>query len=218
MGTQLPLETRADDPDKGANAALTYSQEGQWGPFALVSPSTSATLSGVSSSAASAASSTGSGLALRVERALNYEEAKGYELRVRACDAGAPPLCGTLNVSVSVRDVNEFTPIFMDPPPPQADLSEPSTAQTLHVAESLRVGSVVQRVRAVDGDGGEFGRVSYAIGRPGLTTHRPFRIDERTGDLILEQPLNAYHQRTYELRVIALDAGQPPRQAVLPLR
>ena len=193
-----------------------------------MSPSTSATGSGasgsgVSLSAASGASGAGSGtgsvLALRVERALNYEDAKSYELRVRACDAGAPPLCGTLDVSVSVRDVNEFTPMFTEPQASQTDSSsEPSTAQTVHVAESLRVGSVVQRVRAVDGDGGEFGRVSYALGRPGSTTHRPFRIDERTGDLMLEQPLNAFHQRTYDLRVLALDAGQPPRQSVLPLR
>lgn len=209
VGTLLSLESRAEDPDRGANAALTYSQEGPWGPFSLVVPPASA------ASANGAAAS----LSLRVERALDFEKTQSYEFVVRACDSASEPLCGALNVTVNVRDVNEFTPMFTEPKASPADNSaDTSQTVTVYVAELLPVGNTVQRMQAVDGDQGEFGRLSYALGRPGSLTHRPFRIDPVSGHLVLEESLNAYHQRTYDLRVIAHDAGQPPREAALPVR
>ncbi|XP_063986615.1 protocadherin Fat 4 isoform X2 [Diachasmimorpha longicaudata] len=103
----------------------------------------------------------------------------------------------TARVNVSVQDVNEWEPRFRHP------------RYEFH-ARTLRVGSIVGRLEAADGDRGD--RVSLSLRGPDA---RLFEIRDN-GELILTSsgPFNGSLAR---LVAVASDTGKPPRTSMIPL-
>ena len=103
--------------------------------------------------------------------ALNREFATSVTLVAAAIDQGDPPLTGTVEVLVTLLDVNDS--------PPQFDQESYSAT----VSEAARVGTRVVLISASDPDLNENGTVSYFLVDP----TQPFSIDPFSGRLLLQQ-------------------------------
>ena len=94
-------------------------------------------------------------LDMKVDR----ETVDHFRLLVVATDAGDPVRSGTLIVNVTVTDVNDNQPRFVRLA--TSDDTPTSGPVETRLPESASVGSAVYRVRAVDPDTGDYGRVRY---------------------------------------------------------
>lgn len=128
IGTTV-LVVSATDSDVGKNAQITYSLGTDGGESAsefTINPQTGA---------------------ITTTRTLDRELVPGYFLTVTARDGGVPPLSDTINVEISVTDVNDNAPVFESP---QYQGSIP---------EDVAGGTSVLRVSATDADTDLNGRV-----------------------------------------------------------
>uniref|UniRef100_A0A1I8JJN1 CA domain-containing protein n=1 Tax=Macrostomum lignano TaxID=282301 RepID=A0A1I8JJN1_9PLAT len=126
----------AADPDQGDNSRLTYRLESDDDEFSFALEN-----------------SNRRPVVLKTNRALDREKTDSYSLRLLAVDNGRPQRTGTLSITVLVLDINDETPVF---------------EKSLYVAsvpENAPKNTPVVTVRAVDGDQGANGRVSYRISR-----------------------------------------------------
>ena len=85
------------------------------------------------------------------QSSLDYETKNSYELQVQASDGGTPSKTNTLNISISVLDVNDNPPVFGRS---QYDLS---------LSELDPVLTKFGRVSATDRDSGQNGKIHYYI-------------------------------------------------------
>ena len=77
------------------------------------------------------------------------------------------------------------------------------------MSENASVGAEVITINAVDTDIGSNGLVKYSIRKDPLGNFKAFSIDENTGVLTLQKPLDRERQKIYELRIEAHDEGVP---------
>lgn len=131
---------------------------------------------------------------LVVLNVLDREKApKGYELSLRASDAGTPERYAYRTVHVELADVNDNAPVF------ERELYE------ANVAETAPVNSPVIRLKVSDRDEGKNAQVSLEI--VGGNEGAEFRINRRTGMLYTAVPLDAERRASYTLTVSAIDQG-----------
>ncbi|MPC29093.1 Cadherin-23 [Portunus trituberculatus] len=122
-----------------------------------------------------------------------------YSLQIQAQDRGFPPNSVLSHVNICVLDFNDHAPEFVSP----------SENVTIKVPENATVGSLVIQVRATDQDIGINGAVRYRILKDGLGNWQTFTIDQTTGAILLQKPLDRERQKLYEIRVEAYDQGTP---------
>jgi len=134
--------------------------------------------------------------ALTTTHPLDREEMAQYELTVLARDAGQPQRTATAAITITIVDVNDNPPMFLQ------------TSYRFSLEENVPVGTLVGSVAATDYDSSINGQVTYRIF--GLGTYA-FRIDARTGALTTTRPLDREEMAQYELRVVASDGGVPSR-------
>ncbi|XP_072319756.1 protocadherin-23 [Eucyclogobius newberryi] len=126
---------------------------------------------------------------------LDRELCDFYSLTVEAFDGGVPSKSGAVQVKVHVRDENDNPPVFS-----QAEYHAA-------VVEDAAVTVAVCQVHATDRDSGENGRVTYELkSNPGEV----FYVNESSGAIHLNKPLDYEEQAFYELIVIARDNGPQP--------
>ena len=135
---------------------------------------------------------------VRVAKNLNFERKSRYVLRVRAEDSNSETLVrhDTATISVSVADINDNPPTFLDSP------------YLAYVMESVLPppSGYVLTVTAYDADTPPFnGQVRYFLkeGDPDL-----FRINSSTGEISLLKPLDRETQPEYILTLVAMDTGK----------
>ncbi|KAK8372145.1 hypothetical protein O3P69_017367 [Scylla paramamosain] len=75
----------------------------------------------------------------------------------------------------------------------------PSENVTIKVPENGTVGSLVIQVRATDQDIGINGAVRYRILKDTLGHWQTFTIDQTTGAILLQKPLDRERQKLYEV-------------------
>ncbi|XP_057700688.1 protocadherin-23 [Corythoichthys intestinalis] len=141
-----------------------------------------------------------SDLELVLERGLDREARDFYALTVEAFDGGVPARIGRLRVNVTVLDENDNPPAF------QPDRFIAS------VLENAPVGTSVCRVSAVDPDAGDNGRINFSVERR-QSDNSFFSVDETTGVLYLNEPLDFETQAFHEVMVTARDNGVPPESS-----
>ncbi|KAG7234873.1 hypothetical protein INR49_003683 [Caranx melampygus] len=125
---------------------------------------------------------------LRLERPLTPDTPPTFELKVKATDRGLPRhLYSIATVTVDVVSLDDYQPVFL------------SSEYTAQLPESIAVGSEVLSVSALTKDGGGPDPVVYRI-ISGNEDGR-FRLDSRTGFLILIAPLDFEVSREYFLSV-----------------
>lgn len=126
--------------------------------------------------------------------ALDRERRDAYTLLLEARSGAAPePRVARARLHVSVTDVNDNCPVFVE---------RPYAAAVLAGAEP---GAPVLRVRAVDADANDNGEVRYEMKRG---HGELFRVDRRSGQISLKQTVDA-HNQLYSLVIAAFDGGVP---------
>lgn len=137
---------------------------------------------------------------IQVVAPLDFEAEREYALRIRAQDAGRPPLSNNTGLaSIQVVDINDHTPIFV------------STPFQVSVLENAPLGHSVIHIQAVDADHGENARLEYSL--TGVAPDTPFVINSATGWVSVSGPLDRESVEHYFFGVEARDHGSPPLSA-----
>ncbi|NWI43216.1 PCD23 protein, partial [Picathartes gymnocephalus] len=130
-------------------------------------------------------------------KALDRETKSQYTFRAVASDCSTHfPRSTTVSVVVHIDDVNDNDPFF---------LQNPIRA---FVPAETAVNETVATVRAEDIDLGSNGAIVFSL----MIAETVFRIDVKTGDIILREPLASKDFST-QLLVTASDQGLAPRTA-----
>uniref|UniRef100_A0A8C0JCX4 Cadherin domain-containing protein n=1 Tax=Chelonoidis abingdonii TaxID=106734 RepID=A0A8C0JCX4_CHEAB len=182
---------KANDPDRGENARVTYSvTEGQIQEALL-------------SSSISINSETG---ALYALRSFDYEQFREIRFQVQAQDGGSPPLSSNVSVTLFILDQNDNSPHILHPSFP----TDGSTGVEL-APRSSEPGYLVTKVVAVDADSGQNAWLSYQLLKatePGL-----FSVGLHSGEIRTARSFLDKDALKQSLVVLVKDNGQPPLSA-----
>ncbi|KAM5169143.1 protocadherin alpha-11 isoform 7-T7 [Callospermophilus lateralis] len=179
--SRFPLEG-ASDADIGENALLTY-RLSQNEYFTLESPTNSKPTKRLS---------------LILKKSLDREKTPKLNLLLTATDGGKPELTGTLQLLVSILDVNDNDPEF-DQLEYKVRLMENTAKETL-----------VIKLNATDRDEGINGEVTYFLMSIKPNGKFLFTLDENNGEVRVNGTLDYEENKFYEIEVQATDKGIPP--------
>ncbi|XP_043547094.1 protocadherin-20 [Chiloscyllium plagiosum] len=135
---------------------------------------------------------------LSVSTSLDREEHDRYRLTIRAIDGGTPSLESTATVIITVLDVNDNSPRFIN-----KDFN-------FFVPEDYPSFSEIGVIGVMDPDAGTNGWVALSI----LNGSEHFVIDTGKGNLMASVPLDREQQSSYILWIQATDGGEPALSAV----
>ena len=178
------LYVNATDADSGQNAAIRY--------FI-----TSGNSEGIFQN-----HNSNGGLMIMKNMKLDYETQTSHRLIMKAvdcanCPKSSPKLSAFVTVDINVLDVNEEEPSF------------PIKHYYEKVEEGAKIGTVVFRAHAVDGDGGEMGVLTYTL----MSQHdyMLFNLNPDTGEVSTKEVFdfemfNSPH--FFKLTITARDQGQ----------
>uniref|UniRef100_A0A6Q2Z7J2 Protocadherin-16 n=1 Tax=Esox lucius TaxID=8010 RepID=A0A6Q2Z7J2_ESOLU len=141
---------------------------------------------------------------ITLNKPLDFEMRRVHELVVQARDNATQPEVTNAFVTIHVRDYNDNQPtmtiIF---------LSEDGSPR---ISEGAQPGQYVARISVTDPDYGEYANVNVSLeggdGKFALTTK-----DNIIYLICVDKILDREERDTYELRVMATDAGTPPLRA-----
>ncbi|KAM9066421.1 protocadherin alpha-2-like [Sarcophilus harrisii] len=133
---------------------------------------------------------------------LDHEELELLQFQVSARDAGFPPLVTNVSLQVFVLDENDNAPVVL---PPHTGVNQ----VTELVSQSVAVGHVVAKVRAVDADSGYNAWLCYEM-QPEMGAGRsPFRVGLYTGEISTTRALEESDGPSQTLLVLVKDHGEP---------
>ncbi|XP_017530342.3 cadherin-23 isoform X2 [Manis javanica] len=141
---------------------------------------------------------------------IDREEQESYRLTVVATDRGTVPLSGTAIITVLIDDINDSRPEFLNP------------IQTVSVLESVKPGTVIANVPAIDRDLNpklEYHIISI-IAKDDTDRLVPdqedaFAVNINTGSVMVKSPLNRELVATYEVTLSVTDkASDLPEHSV----
>ncbi|KAM4869024.1 protocadherin alpha-6 isoform 4-T4 [Urocitellus parryii] len=178
----FPLEG-ASDADVGSNSILNYKLSSSE-YFALNAKSNS---------------DENKQIGLVIRKSLDREDAPEHNLLLIATDGGKPELTGSVQLLVTVLDVNDNAPSF--------ERSE----YEVRLFENSDKGTTVVRLNASDRDEGTNGAISYSFNSlvPPMVTDQ-FSLDANTGEITIQGNLDFEQVSLYKLRIDATDKGHPP--------
>ncbi|XP_017681087.1 PREDICTED: protocadherin alpha-2-like, partial [Lepidothrix coronata] len=180
-GSRFPLEG-ASDADIGANAHLSYT----------LSPSEHFSLDLQKLSERNIEPE------LVLTKPLDRETLAVHRLLLTASDGGRPSLTGTMEVVISVLDVNDNAPQF--------NLS----LYKVQLPESSLVGTLVVRVNATDADEGSNSEVTYTVTNFFPASGKDvISVNAKTGEIRLTGALDFEEVSVFDFRIEARDQGWP---------
>ncbi|XP_039692263.1 protocadherin alpha-8 isoform X7 [Pteropus medius] len=182
----IVIRLNASDPDEGANREISYSFNSPVPPMIIDQFSID--------------SNTGE---VTIRKALDFEKANSYKIRIDATDRGHPPMAGHCTILVKVLDINDNVP--------QISL----TSLSLPVREDAPLGTVIALISVSDQDSGANGQVTCI-----LSPHVPFKLVSTFKNyysLVLDSALDRESVANYELVVTARDGGSPSLSATTSL-
>ncbi|XP_066507605.1 protocadherin beta-16-like [Hoplias malabaricus] len=130
-----------------------------------------------------------------LKRELDREEREELKLVLTAYDGGSPKKSSTVQIHISVLDVNDNTPVCKQ------------SVYKAEVREDSPVGSVLTKVSAADADEGVNGEVSYSIAQASKEARNLFNINLETGEITTLGRLDYERERTFQINVEAIDKG-----------
>ncbi|XP_030744512.2 protocadherin alpha-8-like [Echinops telfairi] len=180
--SRFPLEG-ASDADIGTNSILTYK----------LSSSDYFTLD------VNSKNEENKQVELVLRKSLDREEAREHNLVLTATDGGKPELTGTVQLQVTVLDVNDNAPSFQQ------------SEYQVRIFENADIGTVVIRLNASDQDEGVNKDISYSFNSlvPAMVLAQ-FSIDPNTGEVVIKKNLDYEKVTSYKIRIDATDKGHPP--------
>ncbi|GAB1601746.1 protocadherin Fat 1 isoform X5 [Argonauta hians] len=132
---------------------------------------------------------------ISLAKPLDRETKDFYSVAVIAYDKGFPRMSSTATLNIHLLDVNDNPPEFEH------------TMYKGEVSEDTGIGTSVLQVLAASKDVGVNAEISYHV-IAGNEQHR-FRIDQDTGVLFVNKPLDHELTREYFLTIEARDGGTP---------
>ncbi|XP_058398237.1 protocadherin alpha-1-like [Diceros bicornis minor] len=182
LDSRFPIEGAAD-ADIGTNALLTYT----------LSPSDYFSLD------VQASDELSKSLSLELRKSLDREETAELHLLLTATDGGKPELEGTVQLLITVLDVNDNAPLFSQ------------ALYRVHLSETTAKGTLVTILNASDADEGVNGEIVFSFGSDvPLNVQKNFKIDSSSGEIRLIGRLDYEETKSYEIQVKAVDKGSPP--------
>nr|XP_023405679.1 protocadherin gamma-A12 isoform X5 [Loxodonta africana] len=141
---------------------------------------------------------------LVLERVLDREEKAVHHLVLTASDGGDPVRSGTARIRVTVVDVNDNAPAFVQ------------SEYRVSVPENVAVGTQLLLVNATDPDEGANAEVMYSFRYVDDKAAQVFKLDCNLGTISTIGELNHEESEFYEMEVQAVDnAGYSARAKVL---
>ncbi|XP_053319427.1 protocadherin gamma-B4-like isoform X26 [Spea bombifrons] len=177
-GTQFAL-VKAHDPDLGLNSLQSYT----------LFPNQHFTLRDRNSTEGNKYPE------LVLEKALDRETQKSYELILTAFDGGKPVKTGTVIIKIVVQDVNDNYPVF----------SQDNYRISLN--ENVQQGFLVLHLTATDEDEGSNAQITYSFSHIPESMQDIFSLDLTSGDIKTIGPLDYETTQNYEIVVEAKDGG-----------
>ncbi|XP_076467657.1 protocadherin Fat 1-like [Babylonia areolata] len=174
VGTSI-LQVAARDFDDGANSVIYYSLA----PVSQVSTSTLPFF---------IHSETG---VVMVHRSLDCEEHSEYVFLVVATDNGSPPQNSTATMVITVLDLNDNPPEFI-----QSSFSS-------YITDQAKRGQLVTKVSATDKDSSSTGKLAYTI--TDGNEKKTFTIDNKSGLIRISEYYANYFSPAYNLNVSVSD-------------
>ncbi|XP_017654317.1 protocadherin beta-2-like isoform X1 [Nannospalax galili] len=132
---------------------------------------------------------------LVLDKALDREEQSEIRLILTALDGGSPSRSGTALVLIEVLDINDNAPEFS------------KLRYEVQVPENSPVGSQVATVSASDLDIGAYGQISYVFSQAPEDIRKTFRINAKSGEILLAQKLDFETIQRYTVNIQATDGG-----------
>ncbi|KAK2161264.1 hypothetical protein LSH36_119g03060 [Paralvinella palmiformis] len=133
-----------------------------------------------------------------IKHSLDRELVSGYTIGVTAMDHGSPPQSDSADIEITIVDVNDNAPIFLEP------------EYSGRVEEDAFVGTSVLTIQAKDADSGLNGRIRYTF-EGGSSGAGDFRLDPVLGILRVNKELDRERMDHYELIAYAVDRGTPEK-------
>ncbi|KAI4569891.1 hypothetical protein MJT46_007185 [Ovis ammon polii x Ovis aries] len=180
--TRFPLDG-ASDADIGVNSALTY----------RVDPNDYFTLDTQNSREQM------SSLSLVLRKPLDREEIQEHSLLLTASDGGKPELTSTVQLLITILDVNDNAPEF------------DQLIYKVRMLENSLNGSLVIKLNATDPDDGTNADITYSFRRPvSPAVLYAFYINPDSGEIRTKGKLDFEENKLYEISVEAIDKGNIP--------
>ncbi|XP_066480583.1 protocadherin alpha-6-like [Tiliqua scincoides] len=179
-GSSFPLEG-ALDADVGINAQLTYH------------------LSASEHFKLDFQNSGDNSLGFVIKKPLDREDISVHRLLLTATDGGHPALTGSVQLVIIVLDVNDNPPVFNQ------------SVYKIQMFENASNGTSVIKLNATDLDDGINKDITYSI--RSVNPHKlstVFRIDQNTGQIVLNGELDYEDTNLYEIRAEATDKSGYP--------
>ncbi|XP_045579923.1 protocadherin gamma-A11 isoform X10 [Salmo salar] len=130
-----------------------------------------------------------------LQKPLDREEHPRLSLKLIAVDSGNPQRSGTVNIEISVLDVNDNAPVFNQ------------SVYRATVMENALKGTYITTVNASDADSGSNGVVAYSFSNLKKHLADIFNIDETTGTISVAGEIDYEKDKKYEVRVETKDQG-----------
>ncbi|WAQ98694.1 PC11Y-like protein [Mya arenaria] len=144
-----------------------------------------------------------SSVQIDVDGDLDREVTDHYILQIIAEDGGSPPKTGSLQLNITITDMNDNFPIFTN------------MIYNKSVEEDIEINSTILQVSANDLDTGDNGKITYSFAtiqqQPDIEDL--FSIDSESGEIKTIGRLVYMPGHQYQLIVEAQDAGVNPKEA-----
>ncbi|KAM4621315.1 protocadherin beta-16-like [Polymixia lowei] len=129
-----------------------------------------------------------------LQKPLDREKQEQISLLLTAVDGGEPQMSGTVQIYVTVLDVNDNAPIFTQP------------IYKATIAENSQKGTTLTKVSASDADKGTNSEVSYSVSSTMDSVSDIFHISEN-GEVILIGEVDFEKAKHYQIDIEARDSG-----------
>ncbi|XP_029918232.1 protocadherin gamma-A10-like isoform X12 [Myripristis murdjan] len=130
-----------------------------------------------------------------LEAPLDREKNEQLSLLLTAVDGGEPQMSGTMQILITVLDVNDNAPVFTQP------------VYKASVKENASLGTVVLIVTATDADAGSNGRITYSISSAPDYVRGVFEINEENGEVSLMGNIDYEKSQNFQINIRASDDG-----------
>ncbi|XP_037833458.1 protocadherin beta-16-like [Kryptolebias marmoratus] len=130
-----------------------------------------------------------------LEKPLDREKNEFLSLVLTAVDGGEPHMSGTMQILITVLDVNDNAPVF--------------TQKTYKgtVTENSPKGTTVTSVTATDADHGLNSKITYSITNTLDDVRQIFEVNEKNGEMRLIGGLDYEKKKHFQINVRARDNG-----------
>ncbi|TSV15243.1 Protocadherin gamma-A8 [Bagarius yarrelli] len=137
----------------------------------------------------------GKNVEMILQKSLDREKQERFTLLLTAMDGGEPVLSGTVQIHVTVLDVNDNAPVFKQ------------KVYRATLTENSAKGTKLITVSASDADEGTNGHVTYYISNTDKNIKDIFNVNQNNGEITLKGQIDYEQTNHFQLDIQAKDQG-----------